>query len=214
MSTPTPARAVAIERNPGPLLLARPAAWALGVTCVLGAIQGVLRLRAAEGSFSEFGLEKFGLGAMTKASIRHDGFRIGTAVLLALAACLMHFRRASFASPQRGRALALRITGLVPVFVAAATTCLLAAAAALADEHSSMLELIGSADLVAVAIILPLRMALLGSIVAIASPLLSKEASKALLVGKLLLLWFVQALLWFGLASFLHEVIPGAGVSP
>jgi hypothetical protein len=210
----TLARAVAVDRNPAPLFLAKPVAWALVVACCLAAIEGALALHAAEGSFSPFGLESFGLGTVAKASIHSYGIRIAAGVLLALAAGLMHLRRASFASPKSSWSLALRITGLLPVFAAATTVSLLASAVLLSDERSSVTEFIGSADLVAVAVTLPFRMALLGSLVVISSPLLRKKGGIAMLVGKVMLVWFVQGCLWVVLEWFLHEIIPRLGVSP
>jgi hypothetical protein len=201
----TLARAVVVDRNPAPSFLAKPVAWALVVACGLAAIEGALALHAAEASFSQFGLERFGLGAVAKASIHTYGIGIATGVLLALAAGLMHFRGASTKS---SRSLALRITGLLPVFAAAATVSFLASAALLSVERSSVTEFIGSADLVAVAVILPFRMALLGSLLVIASPLLRKQGGVAMLVAKVMLVWFVQGFLWVGFEWFLYEVIP------
>jgi len=178
-------------------------AWALVVACGLAAIRGVVALHAAEDSFAPFGLESFGLGAVTKASLHHDGFQIGAGVLLALAAGLMHVRSASFASTRRSWSLALRIAGLLPVFAAAAIGCLLASAALLADEHASACEFIGSADAVAVAVSLPFRMALLGSLVAISSPLLRRQGGLALLVAKVVLLWVAYGVIWMIFGWFL-----------
>jgi hypothetical protein len=96
-SSPLP-RAVAVDRSPAPLFLAKPVAWALVVACGLAAIEGAVALHAAEGGFSPFGLESFALGTVAKASIHTYGMRIAAGVLLALAACLMHFRTVSFAS--------------------------------------------------------------------------------------------------------------------
>jgi hypothetical protein len=192
----TLARAVALDRDPAPLFLAKPVAWALVVACGLATIQGALALYAAERSFSPFGLETFALGAVAKASIHNHGIRIAAGVLLALAAGLMHFRRASFASTKSRRSLALRIMGLFPVFAAATTVFLVASAVLLSDERSSVREFVGSADLVAAAVTLPFRMALLGSLVLIASPLLRKEGGIAMLMGKVVLVWFVQGFLW------------------
>jgi hypothetical protein len=148
-------------------------------------------------------LESFGLGAVTKASIHNDGFQIGAGVLLALAAGLMHFRSPSFASMKRRRSLALRITGLLPVFAAASTVCLLASAALLSHQHASAWEVMDSADAVAVAISLPFRMVLLGSLVVIASPLLRKQGGIALLVGKIVLVWVAHGVGWIVLGWFL-----------
>jgi hypothetical protein len=213
-SSSTLARAVDVDRKPAALFLAKPVAWALVVACALAAIQGGLALHVAEGSFSQFGLERFGLGAVTKAAIHNYGIRIAAGVLVALAAGLMHFRRASYASKKSSRSLALRITGLLPVFAAATTVSLLASAILLSDERSSAIEFIGSADLVAVAVTLPFRMALLGSLVVIASPLLRKKGGIAMLVAKVVLVWFVLGLLWIVLQWFLREVIPCSSVSP
>lgn len=204
MGTPsTLPRAVDVDRSPAPLLLVRPVAWALVVACGLAAIQGAVAIHAAEASFSPFGLESFGLGAVTKASLHHDGFQIGAGVLLALAAGLMHFRGTSFASTRRSWSLALRIAGLLPVFAAAAIGCLLASATLLADEHASACEFVGSADAVAVAVSLPFRMALLGSLVVIASPLLRKRGGIALLVGKVVLVWVAYGVSWMVFEWFL-----------
>ena len=126
-------------------------------------------------------------------------------LLLALAAGLMHFRSASFASMKRSRSLALRITGLLPVFAAAATVCLVASAALLSDERSSACEFVGSADAVAVAISLPFRMALLGALVVIASPLSRKRGGIALLLGKIVLLWVAHGVSWVVLAAVLGQ---------
>ncbi|MEO8707146.1 MAG: hypothetical protein ABI867_44375 [Kofleriaceae bacterium] len=186
------------------MFLAKPVAWALVIACGVAAIQGALALHVTEGSFSPFGLEAFALGAVAKASIRHYGMTIAAGVLLALAAGLMHFRSASFASTKSSRSLALRITGLLPVFAAATTGFLLASAVLLSDERSSVREFIGSADLVAVAITLPLRMVLLGSLVVIASPLLRMQGGIAMLVGKVVLVWFVEGFLWAVLEWFLY----------
>lgn len=206
MDTPsTLARAVDVDRSPVPFFLARPVAWALVVACGLAALHGALAIHAAEGAFAPFGLESVGLGAVTKASIHNHGFRIGAGVLLALAVGLMHFRSASFASMKRSRSLALRITGLLPVFAAAATVCLVASAALLSDERSSACEFVGSADAVAVAISLPFRMALLGALVVIASPLLRKRGGIALLLGKIVLLWVAHGVSWVVLAAFLGQ---------
>ncbi len=193
----TLARAVDVDRNPAPLGLAKPAAWALVVACGLAAIQGAVALYTTEGSFSSFGLETFALGVVAKASVHNYGFSIATGVLLAFAAGLMHFRSASFSNTRRTRLLALGMTCLLPVFVVFTTVCLVASGALLSDQRSfSVSEFIGSADLVAAAVTLPFRMAVLGSLVVIASPLLRRKGGKVMLVGKVVLVWFAQRFLW------------------
>ncbi len=208
MGTSSPlARAVALDRDAAPVSLAKPAAWAFVVACGLAAIYGAFTLYAAERSFSPFGLETFALGTVAKSSF-HYGSKIAADVLLALAAGLMHFRSAACASPKVSRSLALRITGLLPVFAAACIACFAGSAVLLSHDGFTAGQFIDSADFVAAAVLVLFRMALLGSILLVAAPLLRKQGGKLMLVGKVALLWLIQGLLWIVLEWSVRELLP------
>jgi hypothetical protein len=175
--------------------------------CSVAAIEGWLALWRAEASFKPFGLEVFGLGTVAKASIHRYGTVIAAGVLLAFAAWLLHTRGPGFASPRSRRWLAMRVAGLFPVLAVASTACLIGSAAVASTGSSSVCEFLSSADLAPASIALVLHAVVTGAILFAASPLLGKQGGLASLVGKIVLLWLVDGVLWLAVNSLLRDVI-------